>query len=121
MRRSGSGRHACSSSAACGQQPRRPLPGAHPCAPAGQGSFRDGADGSDCFIRVPVGTIIRRKEAEVCVVGWRRRGSRARVQTRVRTCGCTLTVWQCVCVCGGGGGGAPRRRCPRPAPRPRGV
>lgn len=32
---------------------------------AGQGSFRDGADGTDCYIRVPVGTIIRRKDAEV--------------------------------------------------------
>eukprot|EP00878_Enallax_costatus_P011464 GHUV01011968.1.p1 GENE.GHUV01011968.1~~GHUV01011968.1.p1 ORF type:complete len:377 (+),score=97.97 GHUV01011968.1:788-1918(+) len=30
----------------------------------GQGSFRDGADGDDWYIKVPVGTIIRRKEAE---------------------------------------------------------
>lgn len=36
---------------------------------AGQGSFRDGGDGTDCYIKVPVGTIIRRKEAEVG--GWR--------------------------------------------------
>lgn len=39
-----------------------PLP---PPRPAGQGSFRDGGDGSDCYIKVPVGTIIRRKGAEV--------------------------------------------------------
>lgn len=32
---------------------------------AGQGSFRDGADGDDLCIRVPVGTIIRKKEAQV--------------------------------------------------------
>jgi GTPase involved in cell partitioning and DNA repair len=32
---------------------------------AGQGSFRDGGDGSDLYIRVPVGTIIRKKDAEV--------------------------------------------------------
>ncbi|KAF8065613.1 OBGC1 [Scenedesmus sp. PABB004] len=31
---------------------------------AGQGSFRDGGDGSDLDIRVPVGTIIRRKDAD---------------------------------------------------------
>lgn len=37
-------------------------------AAAGQGSFRDGGDGTDCYIKVPVGTIIRRKEAEVS--GW---------------------------------------------------
>lgn len=32
---------------------------------AGQGSFRDGGDGTDYYIKVPVGTIIRRKGAEV--------------------------------------------------------
>jgi hypothetical protein len=32
---------------------------------AGQGSFRDGGDGKDTVIKVPVGTIIRRKDAEV--------------------------------------------------------
>lgn len=31
----------------------------------GQGSFRDGADGNDLYIKVPVGTIIRKKDAEV--------------------------------------------------------
>eukprot|EP00879_Flechtneria_rotunda_P001326 GHRR01001476.1.p1 GENE.GHRR01001476.1~~GHRR01001476.1.p1 ORF type:complete len:621 (+),score=182.90 GHRR01001476.1:200-2062(+) len=31
---------------------------------AGQGSFRDGADGGDLYIKVPVGTIIRKKNAE---------------------------------------------------------
>lgn len=35
------------------------------CVLAGQGSFRDGGDGKDTVIKVPVGTIIRRKDAEV--------------------------------------------------------
>lgn len=34
------------------------------CGYPGQGSFRDGGDGSDMYIRVPVGTIIRKKDAE---------------------------------------------------------
>lgn len=44
---------------------------------AGQGSFRDGADGDDLYIKVPVGTIIRTKEAEV------RRGSTTQVHISV--------------------------------------
>jgi hypothetical protein len=35
------------------------------CYYAGQGSFRDGGDGNDLYIRVPVGTIIRKKDAQV--------------------------------------------------------
>eukprot|EP00879_Flechtneria_rotunda_P027928 GHRR01029979.1.p1 GENE.GHRR01029979.1~~GHRR01029979.1.p1 ORF type:complete len:363 (-),score=76.02 GHRR01029979.1:234-1322(-) len=37
---------------------------------AGQGSFRDGADGGDLYIKVPVGTIIRKKNAEVGAQSW---------------------------------------------------
>jgi hypothetical protein len=32
---------------------------------SGEGSFRDGGDGKDLYIRVPVGTIIRKKDAQV--------------------------------------------------------
>jgi GTPase involved in cell partitioning and DNA repair len=35
------------------------------CCHAGEGSFRDGGDGKDLYIRVPVGTIIRKKDAQV--------------------------------------------------------
>lgn len=36
---------------------------------AGKGAFRNGSDGKDLYIPVPVGTIIRRKGAEVLPFG----------------------------------------------------
>jgi hypothetical protein len=65
--------------------PTHPPPRISPTS--GQGSMRDGADGGDLIIKVPVGTIIRKKEAEV-----RRSSSRCGSNSRTNSRACRFAV-----------------------------
>lgn len=71
--------------------------------PAGQGSFRDGADGNDLYIRVPVGTIIRRKNAEVRLLAVHvdnLKTQQRRLQGSQMACGKPLSCAGCIiCSC----------------------